>query len=203
MFVKVFLVKKAPFYLSGARGSVAATAVFCEIARVRISREIFYFDRIVRFNVAENSSTWGKIVPRGRKSTHPVLPTHLPTFGSRVSVIRNINVASPVLCVQYMCGWLLFCITNATHTNRTSYTSTLSCPVRACLRCRSQCALVRYRISSRPSHCHCYQLINTGNYHTITHVCAGRRSHPNFKLKQHKLAQQRGHTDLLYGWISL
>ena len=51
------------------------------------------------------------------------------------------------------------------------------------------------------SHCHCYQLINTGN-HTITHVCVGRRSHPKFKLKRHKLARNAD-TQISIVWVDI
>ena len=61
------------------------------------------------------------------------------------------------------------------HTNRTSCTSALLCPARACLRCLSQCVLVRCSISSRPLHIAYINLNSTQRYnHTIsTHVCSG------------------------------
>ena len=56
--MKMFVVKKAFKWVPGAHGPVAATADFLEITRVRILRGEFHFDRIARFHVSENRSTW-------------------------------------------------------------------------------------------------------------------------------------------------
>ena len=63
------LAKKVLFTSSGARDLVAATPAFFEIAQVRISQAGFHFDRIVRFRMAENSSTWRKKYPS--RPTYP------------------------------------------------------------------------------------------------------------------------------------